>query len=93
LIHEIVFLLFSDRELEDLLSEREEGVDVLQERWAVDGGGDCVSEVEVEEAELAAGFPDSVNFGGVVGEEFCEADAEEGGGGDVGWEGWEVGED
>ena len=64
--------------IEERIGVREEGV--------AGGGG---AEIEVEKTEVFARGEEALGFGGVVGEEFGERDADEGGGGDVGGKWWE----
>ena len=76
-LYEVVFLLFWGREFEDVLAEGEEGFYVFEESGAVDLAvcGSGVSEIEVEEAEFLACFPDFVDFVLVALYKFLEADS------------------
>ena len=76
-LYEVVFLLFWGWECEDVLAKGEEGFYVFEESGAVDLAvcGSGVSEIEVEEAEFLACFPDFVDFVLVALYEVLEADS------------------
>ena len=83
----IIFHFLLERQVEELFADIEKRSSICEEGVPWVSG----AEVEVEETEVFAGGEEAGGFVGVVGEEFLEGDAEEGGGGDGGGEGGERG--
>jgi hypothetical protein len=90
LILQIVLDLLLNIQIVEVLHNFKQAICILEQSFTVDRMAARCAQVEIEEPKVAASFPASVLFFGVIVEQLLEWYPQERGGRDVVWEWWKI---